>query len=58
MSEIKYNSDLINDYEKIISRVELYGQIKEGLDDASAGNTRPFSEAMFDIRSRHKKLAE
>lgn len=42
-------------YERIASSFELYGQIKEGLDDIANGNTRPFSEAMSDIRSRRKQ---
>ena len=43
-------------YEKIrmASSFELYEQIREGLDDIAKGNTRPFSEAMSDIRSRRK----
>lgn len=44
----------IETYENMISCFELYGQIKEGLDDITNGNTRPFSEAMKDIRSRRK----
>lgn len=38
--------------EELISRFELYGHIKEGMDDIILGNTRLFSEAMDDIRSR------
>ena len=45
----------IETYEKMVSCFELYGQIKEGLDDIANGNTRPFSEAMKDIRSRRKQ---
>lgn len=45
----------IETYENMISCFELYGQIKEGLDDIANGNTRPFSEAMKDIRSRWKR---
>ena len=46
----------IEAYEELTSRFELYSQIKEGMDDIAAGNTRPFQEAMADIRSR--KTAE
>ena len=42
----------IETYEELTSRFELYSQIKEGMDDIATGNTRPFSEAMADIRSR------
>ena len=45
----------IEAYEQLVGRFELYGLIKEGLDDIQAGRTRPFSEAMADIRARRKK---
>ncbi len=45
----------IEAYERLMGRFELYGLIQEGLEDAAAGNTRPFSEAMSDIRGRRKK---
>ena len=43
----------IEAYEELTSRFELYSQIKEGMD--AFGNTRPFSEAMADIRSRRNR---
>lgn len=42
----------IEAYEHMAGCFELYGQIKEGFDDIVNGDTRPFSEAMADIRSR------
>ena len=45
----------IEAYEELTSRFELYGLLKEGLDDVAAGNTKPFSEAMSEIRSRRKQ---
>ena len=45
----------IEAYEEMTSRFELYGLIKEGLDDVAAGNTRPFSEAMSSIRDKRKR---
>lgn len=45
----------IEAYEQLAGRFELYGLIQEGLDDAAQGNTRPFSDAMADLRSRHKR---
>ena len=45
----------IEAYEELTSRFELYSLLKEGLDDAATGNTKPFSEAMSEIRSRHKQ---
>ncbi len=44
----------IEAYEELTSRFELYSQIKDGMDDISTGNTRPFSKAMGDIRRRRK----
>ncbi len=44
----------IETYEELTSRYELYNLIKEGLDDAASGNTKLFSEAMSEIRSRRK----
>lgn len=45
----------IEAYEELTSRFELYGLLKEGMDDISMNNTRPFSEAISDIRSRRKR---
>ena len=45
----------IETYENIVSKFELYGMLQEGLDDITNGNTRPFSEAMADIRGRRKR---
>jgi PHD/YefM family antitoxin component YafN of YafNO toxin-antitoxin module len=45
----------IETYETLIGKFELYGLIKDGLDDVAAGRTRPFSEAMADIRARRRK---
>ena len=35
--------------------LKLYSQIKEGMDDIASGNTRPFSEATADIRSKRRR---
>ena len=45
----------IEAYEDLTSRFELYSQIKEGMDDVTSGNTKPFSKAMADIRSRRTR---
>lgn len=45
----------IETYEKLVGKFELYGSILDGLDDIKNGNTRPFSEAMADIRARRKR---
>ncbi|MBQ8136296.1 MAG: type II toxin-antitoxin system Phd/YefM family antitoxin [Clostridia bacterium] len=45
----------IEAYEQLVGRFELYTKLQEGLNDVEHGNTRPFSEAMTDIRSRRKR---
>ena len=45
----------IESYEELTSRFELYSKLKEGMDDIASGNTRPFSEAISDIRRRHNR---
>lgn len=45
----------IETYEALTSRFELYGLLKDGLDDVASGNTKPFAEAMSEIRSRRKQ---
>lgn len=45
----------IETYEELISRSELYGLLKEGLEDIEKGNTRPFSEAISSIRSKRRQ---
>ena len=45
----------IDAYEEMTSRFELYGQIKEGMDDIATGNIRPFSDAMDEIRRRRNQ---
>ena len=36
-------------------KLELYGLIKEGLNEIAGRNTRPFSEAMADIRAGRRR---
>ena len=45
----------IEHYEALMGRLELYGLIKEGLDDAANSNVRPLSEAISDIRAKRKR---
>lgn len=45
----------IEAYEDLVGKFELYGLIQEGLTDIAESKTRPFSEAMSDIRSRRKR---
>lgn len=42
----------IETYEEMSSRFELYGLLKDGIDDIESGRTRPFSDALSDIRKR------
>lgn len=44
----------IETYEQLVGRFELYGLLQEGLADVQNGNTRPFSEAISDLRNRGK----
>ena len=41
----------IEAYEKLMGRAELYGLIREGLDDIQSGHVRPFEEAIAEIRA-------
>ena len=45
----------IEAYEALAGKFELYGLIQDGLNEVANGNTRPFSEAMTDIRRRRKR---
>ena len=45
----------VETYEKLAGRFELYGLLQEGLDDVANGNTRPFNEAIADIRRKRKR---
>ena len=45
----------IEAYEQLMGRFELYGLLQEGLADVADGSTRPFSEAISEIRGRRKK---
>ena len=45
----------IETYETMVSKFELYNLIQDGLDDVTSGNTRPFSDAIADIRGRRKR---
>ena len=42
----------IEAYEALAGRLELYGLIQEGLEDAAEGKARLLADAMADIRSR------
>lgn len=44
----------IEAYEALLGRFELYGSIQRGLEDIRSGNTRPFPDALADIRARKK----
>jgi len=44
----------IETYEEMSSRFELYGLLKDGMDDIESGHTRPFSDALSDIRKRRE----
>lgn len=45
----------IEAYENITARFELYDLLKDGIQDVREGNTRPFAEAIADIKGRRKR---
>lgn len=45
----------IEAYEQMVGRFELYSALREGLDDVAAGRTKPFAEAMSELRSKRKR---
>lgn len=45
----------IEAYEQLQGRIELYSLIQKGMDDIQSGDTRPFSDAIADIRARRIK---
>ncbi len=45
----------IENYENMMGRFELYGKLREGLDEVESGRTRPLEAAMTDLRSRRRK---
>ena len=45
----------IEAYEQLLGRFELYSLLQEGMDDIKVGNTRPFSEAIAEIKARRSK---
>ena len=45
----------IEAYEEMRGRFELYTAIREGLDDIEAGHTKPFAEAMAEIREKRQR---
>ncbi len=45
----------IEAYEQLLGRFELYGLLQEGMENIKTGNTRPFAEALSDIRARRKR---
>lgn len=45
----------IEAYEQLLGRFELYSLLQEGMDDLKVGITRPFSEAIAEIKARRSK---
>lgn len=45
----------IEAYEKLVARCELYEKLKDGLQDINEGHTRPFADAMTDIKNRRNR---
>ena len=45
----------IETYERLVGRFELYSAIQEGIADIQEGRTKPFQEAMNEIRANHRR---
>ena len=45
----------IEAYEELTARFELCNLLKDGIQDVREGNTRPFSEAIADLKNRTKR---
>ena len=45
----------IEAYENLTARYELYDLINDGMQDIREGNTRPFADAIADIRGKRKR---
>ena len=44
----------IEAYEQLREKLELYAALQEGIENVKDGKTRPFSDALSDIKSRRK----
>ena len=44
----------IEAYEQLVGRFELYGKLREGLDEAERGEARDFDAARADLRVRRR----
>ena len=45
----------IETYEQLTARFELYDLLKDGMQDIQNGSTKPFSDAIADIRNRKSR---
>lgn len=45
----------IETYEQLTARFELYELIKDGIKDVQDGSTKPFSDAIADIKNRRSR---
>lgn len=45
----------IETYERLVGKLELYSLLYEGLNDVKEGKTRPFEEAIADIRRKRSE---
>lgn len=46
----------IEAYEKLTARFELYGALKQGLDDIEAGRITPVDEFLAELQARYPEL--
>lgn len=47
----------IEAYEQLTARFELYGALKQGLDDIEAGRTMPAGEFLAELEAKYPELA-
>ena len=47
----------IEAYEELTARFELYGALKQGLDDIEAGRTIPADEFLAELEAKYPDLA-
>lgn len=45
----------IEAYEQLLGRFELYTLLEEGMNDIKRGDTRPFSDALAELKARRNR---
>ncbi len=45
----------IEEYDRLMSKIALYERLEKGMEEIAKDKTRPFSDAMSEIRSKRKR---